>query len=174
MTSPRSASSTASAPSVAKSGRRSAASRRSTTGLGVAPDRLEDRRPLRVQRGPVRAASPRGVEVGERLGEAVEGGPRPGPGQPGRAVVRRVAHQLLGQLRGALVVGDPAQHLPAQQEQVDQEGRVRPPSDGRRLPARIVPLRSRAARPSIWACRFATAMTPLVVAGSVVVLGQAR
>ena len=52
----------------------------------------------------------------------MEGGSRPGLGQPGRAVVRRVAHQQLGQLRGAFVVCDAAQHIPAQNEQVDQEG----------------------------------------------------
>ena len=89
----------------------------------MAPHRLEDRRPLRVKRGPVRAASPRGVEVGERLGEAVEGGTRPGPGQLSRAVIRRVADQCLGQVRGSFVVGDSAQHLPAKEEQVDQGGR---------------------------------------------------
>jgi hypothetical protein len=87
----------------------------------VAPDRLEDRRPLRLQRGPVRTAPPRGVEVGECLGEAVEGGSRPGPGQPGRTVVRCGAHQHLGQARGLLVVGDAAQDVPAEEEQVHQE-----------------------------------------------------
>ncbi len=78
--------------------------------------------PLRIQRGLVRTAPPRGVEVGECLGEAMEGGSRPGPGEPGRAVVRRGAHQQLGQAHGLLIVGDAAQHVPAQNEQVDQEG----------------------------------------------------
>src|SRR4029079_18786674 len=49
-------------------------------GLGGAPDRLENRRPLRVHLATVRAALPRSVEVTARLGEAVEDGPRPGPG----------------------------------------------------------------------------------------------
>jgi hypothetical protein len=93
-------------------------------GLGVAPHCLEDRRPLRVKRGPARATSPRGVEVGERLGETVEGGTRPGPGQLSRAVIRRVAHQCLSQVRGSFVVGDSAKHLPANEEQVDQGGRA--------------------------------------------------
>jgi hypothetical protein len=61
----------------------------------------------------VRTAAPRGIEVAERLGEAVEGVPRPGPGQPGRTVVQCVAHQHLGQPRGPLVVDDAGQHLPA-------------------------------------------------------------
>ena len=52
----------------------------------------------------------------------MEGGSRPGPGQPGRTVVRRIAYQHLGQLRGAFVVCDPAQDMPAQDEQVDQAG----------------------------------------------------
>ena len=82
-------------------------------GLGVAADGLEDRRPFGVQGGPVGPAPPCCVKVGESLGEAVQGGPRPRPGQPGCAVVRRVPHQCLGQPRGALVVGDPTQDLPA-------------------------------------------------------------
>ena len=78
-------------------------------GFGVAPDRLEDRRPLRVQRGLARTASSRGVEVGKGLGEAVEGSSRPGPGQPGRVPctqpwVPRRTHPPYNQkkLRGAI------------------------------------------------------------------------
>ena len=52
-------------------------------GLRVTPDRLEDARPLRVEGGPVRAARSGGVEVGECLGEPVEGASRSRPGQPG-------------------------------------------------------------------------------------------
>jgi hypothetical protein len=53
----------------------------------------------------------------------MEAGSRPGPGQSGRAIVRRGAHQQLGQARGVLIVGDAAQDVPAQEEQLDQEGR---------------------------------------------------
>jgi len=91
-------------------------------GVGVASDRLADRRPLRVQRRPVHTTSSRGVEVGKRPEKTVEGGPCPGPGQPGRTVVRGIAHQHLGQLSGAFVVCDAAQDVPAQKEQLDQEG----------------------------------------------------
>ncbi|GAA1288729.1 hypothetical protein GCM10009609_64690 [Pseudonocardia aurantiaca] len=35
--------------------------------------------------------------------------------------MRRIAHQLLGQLRGPFVVRDAAQHMPAQEEQVGQK-----------------------------------------------------
>ena len=88
----------------------------------MAPGPLEDRRPFRVQHSPVPTSPSRGVEVGGCFGEAVEGGPGPGPGQPGRTVVRGIAHHSLGQLRGELVVRDTAQQLPVEQEQVDQEG----------------------------------------------------
>ena len=93
-------------------------------GLGVTPNGLEDSRPLRIECVPVRAVSSRGVEVGECLGEPVEGASRPGPGQQGRAVVGHVADELLGQLGGTFVVGHPAQHMPAQQKQVGQEGSI--------------------------------------------------
>ena len=46
-------------------------------GLDVAPERREDCGPLGVERVPVSTALSRGVEVGERLREPVEGAPRP-------------------------------------------------------------------------------------------------
>ena len=105
-----------------KSGWRSAAVSAQHVGLGVTPDGQEDARPLRVECVPVRAVRSGGVEVGECLGEPVEGASRPGPRQQGRAVVGHVAYELLGQLGGTFVVGHPTQHVPAQQKQVDQEG----------------------------------------------------
>ena len=97
-------------------------------GLRVTPDRQEDARPLPVEGGPIRAARSGGVEVGKCLREPVEGASRSRPGQQGRAVVGHVADELLGQLGGTFVVGHPAQHVPAQQKQVDQEGQF---GDGR-------------------------------------------
>jgi hypothetical protein len=94
--------------------------------------RLEDLRPLRRQRGAVRAALLRGLEIGERIGEAVEGRSCPGPGQQGRAVVRRVANELPGQLSGVFVVGDAAKDMAAQDEQVDEDQRLPRSHPGRR------------------------------------------
>jgi hypothetical protein len=82
-------------------------------------------RPLRVERGRVRAAPSRGIEVGERLGEAVESASRPGPGQQGCAVLGRVPDEVLGQLGRPFVVGNTGLDVSAQQEQVDQHRPVR-------------------------------------------------
>ena len=73
-----------------------------------------------VQHNPVGAEALGGVEIRQRLGKTVESRSRPGAGQEGAAVGWRVAHQLLGQRCGALVVGDATQDMPAQDEQVDQ------------------------------------------------------
>ena len=105
-----------------KSGRRSAASLQQHGGLRVTPDRQEDARPLPVEYRPIRAARSGGVEVSECLREPVEGASRSRPRQQGHAVVGHVVDELLGQLGGTFVVGHPTQHVPAQQEQVDQEG----------------------------------------------------
>ena len=118
----------------------------------MAPGPLEDRCPFRVERGPVPTSSSSDVEVGDRVGEAVERGPGPGPGQPGGTVVGGIAHHYLGQLRGGLVVRDTAEELPVEQEQVDQEALRPPPVVPRSLPGSC--RCSSAARRSIWACRF--------------------
>jgi hypothetical protein len=120
VTFPCSASSTANAPSVAKSGRRSAASG-AARGFGVAPDRLEDRRPLRSSAAwsaPRRPAASRSARPRRSDGRWLASW----PGPASRAVVRRGA-PAARPARGAFVVGDAAQHFPAQNEQVDQEGR---------------------------------------------------
>jgi hypothetical protein len=95
--------------------------------LGPGPGRLQDHRPLGLQGGAIApAAIFGGVKVGERVGEAVEGGPRPRPGQQGRAVAGRAgADELLGEFRCPLVVGDAAQDLAPQGEQIDQDEPVR-------------------------------------------------
>jgi hypothetical protein len=122
-------------------------------GLGVGPGRLQDHRPLGGQGGAVGSATLcRGVEVGQGVGEAVEGRPRPGPGQQSRPVTARpvaaslntarpvTAYQSLGEFSCPLVVGDAAQDLPAQGEQVDQGEPVRRRSARRPQGARREPV----------------------------------
>jgi hypothetical protein len=82
-------------------------------GFVVASERLEDRGTLGIQCRPIQAESLRCVEIGQRLGEAMEGRSRPGAGQAGQAIGGGVTHKLLGQRYGALGVGNATQDVPA-------------------------------------------------------------
>jgi len=79
--------------------------------LVVAAERLIDRGALRIDVDSVTSESFRGVEVGQGRLEPVEGTPHPGARQKGPGVARHLNDELVGQRRGALGVGNAAQHV---------------------------------------------------------------
>ncbi|MFI6491679.1 hypothetical protein [Streptomyces sp. NPDC050564] len=89
-------------------------------GIRVAAEGLQDDGSFRVHCGLVPAVPARRAEVGNGLGEAVQGRPRPGAGEQGRAVLGCAVHQPLSEVRGLLVVGDAAQDVASEVEEVDQ------------------------------------------------------
>lgn len=94
-------------------------------GLRMASDRLQERRPLRLQRGTALprccAASRSASASAKRWKVALV------LALASKALPSSVAYQLLGQLRGSLVVGDAAKDVAAQGEQVDKFRRARRP-----------------------------------------------
>ena len=90
--------------------------------LVISPERLEDRRALRLRFGTGQAESLGDVEVGQRLLEAMQAGACPRTRQKRQAVGGEIARKLLCQVGGAFVVGNAAEDLSAEHEQVDQLG----------------------------------------------------
>jgi hypothetical protein len=141
-------------------------------GFGPGSGRLQELRPVGRQQDAIQAAVFRRLEVGERLGEAVEDRSRPGPGQQGRAVVGRAADELPGEFRRPLVVGDAAKDMAAQEEQVDEGQRF-----GRRLRGRVRDPRGQPVDPGVqvrhgdgaaggdWFCRGHTAVQHRTIRG---------
>ena len=92
--------------------------------LVVASERLIDRGPLRVQGHAIGPQRGRGVEVGQGRREPVEDGRHPGARDEGPGLARRLADELLRERRRPLGVGNPAQHVPAQGDQLHELGAI--------------------------------------------------
>ena len=88
--------------------------------LVVASERLIDRGALRVEIHAVAPHGGRGVEVRQRRREPVEDAPHPGARHERSGVVRCLPDELVRHRRGPLGVGNPAQHLAPQRDQLDE------------------------------------------------------
>ena len=91
-------------------------------GLVVASDRLEDRGAFGIHNGGICSEAPGFVEVTQRIGEAMEYGPRPGPRDEGCAVSRTIVCELFGPRLRPFVVCDAAEDVAAQRHQFDERG----------------------------------------------------
>ena len=91
-------------------------------GVVVASDRLEDRGAFGIHDGGICSEAPGFIEVTQRIGEAMEGGPRPGAREEGYAVSRAIARELFGPRLRPFVVCDGAEDVAAQRHQFDELG----------------------------------------------------
>ena len=91
-------------------------------GLVVASDRLEDRGAFGIHNGGICSEAPGFIEVTQRIGEAMEGGPRPGAREEGYAVSRAIVRELFGPRLRPFVVCDATQDVAPQRHQFDELG----------------------------------------------------
>ena len=91
-------------------------------GVVVASDRLEDRCPFGIHYGGICSEAPGFVEVFQRIGEAMEYGPRPGAREEGYAVSRAIVRELFGPRLRPFVVCDGTEDVAAQRHQFDERG----------------------------------------------------
>ena len=87
--------------------------------VGV-PDRLQDRSALGLYHRAIHPVCGRFLQVGQRLGEAMEGRQRSGTRKERDPLGRGMAHQVLRQSCSPLPIRDPAKQVPAEQEQFNQ------------------------------------------------------
>ena len=101
--------------------------------LLVVSERLIDRGAFRIDVDPVAPEEGRGVEVCQGRHEPVEDAAHPGARQEGPGVARRLPDELVRQRCGPLGIGDAAQDVAAQRDQLDQLGAL---ADGEPSPRR--------------------------------------
>ena len=138
-------------------------------GLVVASDRLEDRGAFGIHNGGICSEAPGFIEVTQRIGEAMECGPRPGAREEGYAVSRAIVRELFGPRLRPFVVCDATQDVAPQRHQFNELGlttNIEPSREGLPLPGRRSALADSPARETPAVVGNSPSITAPVAAGS--------